>query len=133
MNYQPIYLNYNEDQLTRCRERLRALLRDCGGAKGALITTMAADVVAHTLDDDLASRKLSTMTSSLLDLGELIAQESLQKQCQFTIVENSDGRVVSLRINDDLMLTSIFSRESNLGMALSHSRKAADDLAKLLV
>lgn len=131
MNYQPNFASYSENQLSRCQERLHSLLRDCGGSKGALVTTMTADVVLHTLSDELASRKLSTMTGSLLDLGELIAQESLQKQCQFTIVENSDGRVVSLRINDELMLTVIFGKESNLGLALSHSRKAADDLASV--
>ena len=99
---------------------------------GAMITTMHADVIVYTLDNRIHPEKLSTMTGSLLDLGEVIAEETLQKECQFTIVENTDGRVVSLQIDDNLMLTCIANRLGNLGLVLSYGRKTADELANIM-
>jgi len=72
------------------------------------------------------------MNSSLLALGESIARESQQRLCQFVILENSDGRVVSLRVNDLLMLTCISSKEINLGMLLSVGRNTASKLQEIL-
>jgi len=94
--------------------------------------TVDGHEIAYSLKRDLPTHKISTMNSSLLALGESIARESLQQLCQFVILENSDGRVVSLRINDILMLTCISSKSTNLGMLLSAGRNTADSLAKIL-
>ena len=107
-------------------------MRMCVGAYGALISTVDGHEIAASLKRDIPAHKISTMNSALLALGESIAKESSQRLCQFVILENSDGRVVSLRINDILMLTCISTKETNLGMLLSSGRHTADILANIL-
>lgn len=127
-----IVVNYTKEQLAQSEARLAEFMSTCIGAYGALISTVDGHEIAYSLKRDLPTHKISTMNSSLLALGESIARESLQQLCQFVILENSDGRVVSLRINDILMLTCISSKSTNLGMLLSAGRNTADSLAKIL-
>lgn len=127
-----IVVNYTKEQLAQSEAKLAEFMSACIGAYGALISTVDGHEIAYSLKRDLPTHKISTMNSSLLALGESIARESLQQLCQFVILENSDGRVVSLRINDILMLTCISSKSTNLGMLLSAGRNTADSLAKIL-
>ncbi|MCP5451587.1 MAG: hypothetical protein H6972_13775 [Gammaproteobacteria bacterium] len=127
-----IVVNYTKEQLAQSDAKLAEFMSTCIGAYGALISTVDGHEIAYSLKRDLPTHKISTMNSSLLALGESIARESLQQLCQFVILENSDGRVVSLRINDILMLTCISSKSTNLGMLLSAGRNTADSLAKIL-
>ena len=128
-----IVVNYTKEQLAQSEAKLAEFMSACIGAYGALISTVDGHEIAYSLKRDLPTHKISTMNSSLLALGESIARESLQQLCQFVILENSDGRVVSLRINDILMLTCISSKSTNLGMLLSAGRNTADCLAKILL
>lgn len=132
MNYDAIPLDYSEEQLQRSRKELEGLMDRISGIGSILITNNTADVVLDILQPGIHAFKLSTMTGSLVDLGEYIARESGQQHGQFAIVENTDGRVVSLRINADLVMTCISSRRSNLGMVLSAGRTTADALAGIL-
>ncbi len=127
-----IVVNYTKEQLAQSEAKLAEFMSACIGAYGALISTVDGHEIAYSLKRDLPTHKISTMNSSLLALGESIARESLQQLCQFVILENSDGRVVSLRVNDILMLTCISSKSTNLGMLLSAGRNTADSLAKIL-
>lgn len=127
-----IVVNYTKEQLAQSEAKLAEFMNTCIGAYGALISTVDGHEIAYSLKRDLPTHKISTMNSSLLALGESIARESSQQLCQFVILENSDGRVVSLRINDILMLTCISSKSTNLGMLLSAGRNTADSLAKIL-
>lgn len=134
MEYEDIIVvNYTKEQLAQSEAKLAEFMSTCIGAYGALISTVDGHEIAYSLKRDLPTHKISTMNSSLLALGESIARESLQQLCQFVILENSDGRVVSLRINDILMLTCISSKSTNLGMLLSAGRNTADSLAKILL
>lgn len=125
--------NYSEEQLAESKRQLTQLMRSCAGVYGLLIHTVDGHDLLSVFTRDLPSTKISTMTSSFLALGETIASESLQKFCQFAMLENSNGRVISLRINQILMLTCISTKESNPGMLLSTGKSAADAIANILV
>jgi predicted regulator of Ras-like GTPase activity (Roadblock/LC7/MglB family) len=71
------------------------------------------------------------MNSSMLALAETLAKESSQQLCRFVILENSDGRIVSLRVNDILLLTCVSNQDSNLGYVLNTGQSAAIDLAEI--
>jgi predicted regulator of Ras-like GTPase activity (Roadblock/LC7/MglB family) len=71
------------------------------------------------------------MNSSMLALAETLARESSQKLCRFVILENSDGRIVNLRVNDTLLLTCVSNKDSNLGIVLNTGQNAANDLAEI--
>lgn len=127
-----LIVNYTKLQLTQCDRQLKEFMQLCPGAYGAIISTVDGHELVYTLKRDLPAHKIATMNSSLLALGESIARESQQQLCQFVILENSNGRVVSLRINDFLMLTCISSKEINLGMLLSVGRNTASRLQEIL-
>ena len=127
-----VIASFSKEQLSQSQEKLAEFMRSCPGAYGVLISTVDGHEIAYSLKRDMPPHKISTMNSSLLALGESIAKESLQQLCQFVILENSDGRVVSLRINQILMLTCISTKNTNLGMLLSAGRNTADSLAKIL-
>lgn len=133
MNYDAQPVAYSEEQLTRSRKELEDLMDRIPGIGSILITTNTADLVLDILDPGIHPFKLSTMTGSLIDLSEYIAEESLQRESQFAIVENTDGRVISLRVNKQLIMTCVSNRSSNLGMVLSAGRITADTLAGILV
>ncbi|NJN45447.1 MAG: hypothetical protein HC808_01980 [Candidatus Competibacteraceae bacterium] len=127
-----VVADFSKQQLALSEQRLIEFTRNCAGVYGAIISTVDGHSVAQALKRDIPANKISTMTSSLLALGESIARESEQRFCQFVILDNSNGRVVSLRINDILMLTCISTKDSNLGMLLSNGRSTADALSELL-
>ena len=127
-----LIVNYTKLQLTQCDRQLKEFMQICPGAYGALISTVDGHELVYTLKRDLPAHKIATMNSSLLALGESIARESQQQLCQFVILENSNGRVVSLRVNDFLMLTCISGKEINLGMLLSVGRNTASKLQEIL-
>lgn len=133
MDYDHITVtHYTDEQLLQSKLKLKELMRGCPGIYGILIHTVDGHDLLSVFTRDIPSTKISTMTSSFLALGESIARESLQAFCQFTMIENSDGRIVSLRINEILMLTCISTKDSNLGMLLSTGRMTADTISKLL-
>jgi predicted regulator of Ras-like GTPase activity (Roadblock/LC7/MglB family) len=127
-----VVADFSKEQVALSEQRLMEFTRNCAGVYGAIISTVDGHSVAQALKRDIPANKISTMTSSLLALGESIARESEQRFCQFVILDNSNGRVVSLRINDILMLTCISTKDSNLGMLLSSGRSTADALSEIL-
>lgn len=131
-NEEHLLVSFSKEQLALSENQLDEFMRVCPGAYGVLISTVDGHELLYLVKRDIPIHKISTMNSSLLALGESIARESSQKLCQFVILENSDGRVVSLRINDILMLTCISSKDTNLGMLLSVGRNTASDLMKIL-
>lgn len=124
-------ISYQEEQLAEGRDQLGAFLNACEGSYGVIVSSIDGNSVIHRVNQDLPIERLANMTSSLLALGETIARESLQCLCRFVILENSDGRVVCLRINQVLMLTCITGKQSNLGMVLNIGQKTSDGLAEI--
>ena len=97
-----------------------------------IVSSVDGNEVLSEVSRTLPTDRLATMNSSMLALAETMARESDQRQCRFVILENSNGRLVSLRINETLLLTCVANTESNLGMVLHTGQKTADALANLL-
>lgn len=132
MEHDDLVVNFTRLQLTQCERKLKEFLQSCPEAYGAIISTVDGHEIAYSLTRDIPPHKIATMNSSLLALGETIARESQQRVCQFVILENSDGRVVSLHINNLLMLTCISTNGINLGLLLSMGRSTASALKIIL-
>ena len=109
-----------------CQEQFDQVIDSCHGVYGVLISTVDGHEVIKKFKQDMPASKMSAMTSSLLALGETIAREAGQQLCRFVIVENSDGYVLTLRVGQKLVLTTIAGTETNLGMLHSVSKSAAE-------
>ena len=118
-------------QKIQARGCIQGYMNDCKGMYGMVISTVDGNEVMHTVEREIPTDRLAVMNSSMLALAETLAQESSQHLCRFVILENSDGRIVSLRVNDTLLLTCISNRGSNLGIVLRTGQSAAAELAEI--
>lgn len=127
----PYPSRYHPDQIAESRVQMEAAMPGCRGLYGLIISTIDGNELVSVLGQELPSNRIGTMNSSLLALSETIAKESGQRLCRFVILENSDGRVVCLRINRTLVLTCIATTSNSLGMVLNAGRKLAESLGEL--
>lgn len=111
---------------------LTELIDSSDGIQAAIISTIDGHCVQAHNAPHISGERLSAMTSSLLALGETLAVEIQHNLCNFVIVDNKDGYLVTLKIKDEYLLSTIARRSINLGMLLSSSRIAAENLAKVL-
>lgn len=77
-------------------------------------------------------RKISTMSSALVALGDSIAKEAEQASCNFAILENEGGRMIVMRISKYIALATIADGSSSLGLVLSSTQPVAKDLKVIL-
>jgi predicted regulator of Ras-like GTPase activity (Roadblock/LC7/MglB family) len=124
-------MNINQLQFLRASSRLQKYMEDCKGMYGMLVSTVDGNEVMHVVEREIPTDRLAAMNSSMLALAETLARESSQKLCRFVILENSDGRIVNLRVNDTLLLTCVSNKDSNLGIVLNTGQNAANDLAEI--
>ncbi|MEY1660818.1 roadblock/LC7 domain-containing protein [Isoalcanivorax beigongshangi] len=114
-------------------ERLMAdTCRDTDGVYGMLLCTSDGQAQATYIERQEQGGRLSAMSSSLLALAETIARETRQQQCRYVILDNTDGFVVSLRVDSRLTLTCLGNQRINLGMLLSTSKMTAERLQQLI-
>ena len=116
-------------------EDIQAVLRQCldyPGVYGVILSTIDGNALEQVLKRDISADRIATMNSSLLALAETLTKETQQQQNRFVILENSDGRIVSLRVNRTLLMTAISYHDSNLGMVLKISQNTANALARLI-
>jgi predicted regulator of Ras-like GTPase activity (Roadblock/LC7/MglB family) len=123
--------NINRLQLAQAHSSLQGYMEDCKGMYGMIVSTVDGNEVMHIIEREIPSDRLAVMNSSMLALAETLAKESAQRMCRFVILENSDGRIVTLRVNDLLLLTCISNKDSNLGIVLNTGQSAAIELAKI--
>ncbi|MEZ5593842.1 MAG: roadblock/LC7 domain-containing protein [Gammaproteobacteria bacterium] len=130
--YIPLANRLSEEQKSSMKSFLEQLAGQNNGVYGAFVSSIDGNEIVTFTKRDLPTSRMANMTSSLLALGETIARESQQNICQFVILENTDGRIVSLRINDNMMLTCISTPKTNLGMLLSSGRIIAEGIGKIV-
>jgi predicted regulator of Ras-like GTPase activity (Roadblock/LC7/MglB family) len=116
----------------RLTQRLVKLLQDCDAIKAGVVATLDGNMCAHYQHTDFPMDRLATMGSSLMALGDTITAELSLGTCDKIISENQDGIVAFMHINDILVLITITTEKSGLGMLLSYSRNCAKDMAGLV-
>lgn len=124
--------NLSEQTIHSCRDTLQSLQSNLGSIQAAIISTVDGHFVTGYHTDKISGERFSAMNSSMLALGETLAIEAQQDVCNFVIVDNAKGYIVSLKIKSVYLLTTITQRSINLGLLLSHSRACAENLAHLL-
>lgn len=112
--------------------RLTKLLDNCSLIEAGVVATLDGHLCAMKQQKaQYPLERLATMGSTLMALGDTITRELKMGNCDNIISENRNGIVVFMHINDDLVLVTL-STQKSLGMLLSHSRKCAEDMSKLL-
>lgn len=113
-------------------KQYESLFEAVPGLYGVLFATADGDPVSARLQEGMERERLAAMSSSLVALGETMAKAADQQECEYAIVQNSDGYVVSLRIGKHLLLSAFARRDTNLGMLLSRCRNTAENVSAKL-
>ncbi|KPV40718.1 hypothetical protein AN478_06060 [Thiohalorhabdus denitrificans] len=112
--------------------RLKELLESQTEVTGAVISTEDGHALAGYSRRELSGERIAAMSSSLVGLGGTMAHTVGQGENEFVIVQNNDGYVATLRIDNRHLLTVAAKAGINLGMLLTLSRNTAKDLAAIV-
>ncbi len=88
--------------------------------------------IASYMPQDLMDEHLSAMSAAMVGLGERIARELGRGNLDHLMIKGESGFVVLMSVNEEAVLTSVFSDEAKLGLLLLDMRRAVSDLAKMM-
>lgn len=111
---------------------LKSLLDTCSVIDAAVVATMDGHLCATEQRTAYSMDRLATMGSSLMSLGDTITAELKMGTCKNLIAENQSGIVAFMHVNENLVLISLTTAQTGLGMLLSHSKKSAAKMAEAL-
>lgn len=111
-------------------EHLGKLLASNTAIYAVMLSSIDGHAIASKAKSEFTDSKLAAMTSSCLALGEKIALEANQKGCDIVIIQNEDGFLTIKRIGKRLVITTLSNKDVSMGMLLSATRNAAEDLEK---
>lgn len=125
-------------QIQQLQQRLLELLERCQAIDAAVVVTVDGYTYAtqqrqaNQINQAKSSQleRVATMGSTLMSLGDTMTAELNMGSCDNIIAENKHGIVAFMHINNDLVLVSLTGQKNALGLLLSHSRKAAENMAK---
>jgi predicted regulator of Ras-like GTPase activity (Roadblock/LC7/MglB family) len=114
-------------------QRLNKLTDQCDVIEAAVVATLDGYTCAmKQRSQHYQLERLATMGSTLMSLGDTITAELRMGTCENVISENKNGIVAFMHINENLVLVTLTTQKNGLGMLLSHSRRCAEDLRKVL-
>lgn len=102
--------------------RLDELVNDGMQVDAALAVTTDGHLVASAQKKEITFKRLAAMGSTLMSLGDTITKELEMGSCKNIIAENEGGVVVFMHISKNLVMVSLTSSGSGLGLLLSASR-----------
>lgn len=112
--------------------RVERLVSEQTDVMGAVVASEDGHAIAAYSRRDLPGERIAAMGSSLVGLGSTMAETVGQGSNEFVIIQNKEGYVATLRIDSRHLLTVAANSGVNLGMLLSLSRSAAEELASAL-
>jgi predicted regulator of Ras-like GTPase activity (Roadblock/LC7/MglB family) len=122
----------SSEQKQLLNNKLQTLLENSEEIAAALVTTVDGHLCAMYQRQNYPLDRLATMGSSLMSLGDTITAELKMGSCRNIISENESGIVTFMHVNNSLVLVTITLQKNALGLLLAHSRKTAEEMAKLV-
>ena len=77
-------------------------------------------------------KRIATMGSSLMSLGDTITAELNMGNCRNLISENEGGIIAYMHINEDIVLVTLTHNTSALGLLLSATRNCCNKVRERL-
>lgn len=116
-------INTSQDVLLK---HLIALLQGCSDIYAAVVATIDGyPLAACSQEHTLPEKQLAAMSSTLVSLGDSVAEMLKQGACKNILVENEHGTILVLHAGDNMVLMSGARPDARLGTVLSYSRTAA--------
>lgn len=113
-------------------ERLRDLQASSPDIEGSAIVSVDGLIMASALLPEIEEDRVSAMSAAMLSLGERIALELGRGKLDQVYIKGDNGYVILLNIGEDAVLTIMARKQAKLGLILLDTRRAAEELAKLI-
>jgi len=117
-------------------QMLKSILSDLNGASGDIEASavISSDglTMAALLPQDVDEDRVGAMAAAMLSLGERTARELTRGDLDQVMVKGEDGYVLMSHAGADAVLTVIARKESKLGLIFLDSKRAAQNIAKIL-
>jgi predicted regulator of Ras-like GTPase activity (Roadblock/LC7/MglB family) len=115
-----------------CAEHIEKLLKDSTDIYGAIVASVDGFEIASQVRDDMSSRKLSAISSSLLALAVAVCSEGGVGECRDMVIDASEGRVFLMDIpsRKKLLLMVLCGNVAMLGKVFWSARNARESMSK---
>ncbi len=107
---------------------LREFVERQPSVDGALLVSVDGHLVSKAISGEDSTRRLASMGSSLMSLGNTVTGEMQMGLCKNVIVENEEGFITFMNVNKKLVLVTYTTTPNGLGLLLSASRGCAEKL-----
>lgn len=118
----------NNKQRKIIRDGIKHLVESFDAVDAAVIVTIDGNMVEKHEKARHPMKRLATMGSSLMSLGDTITAELGMGSCRNIISENQGGLIAFMHVTEDLVLVSMSYTTGSLGLLLSASRKCAETI-----
>jgi len=121
-----------DQQRQTLEHALKALIDQTEIINAAVVLTVDGHLQAMAQKQNYPLERVAAMGSSFMSLGDTITAELSMGVCRNIISENEHGIIVFMHINDSMILVSMTTDTSALGLLLSHSRISTKKMQKML-
>ncbi len=121
--------NRTEQMVTRLRQMQVA----SPAIEASAVVSVDGLIIASALPNEVEEDRVSAMSAAMLSLGERISAELGRGSLEQVYIKGNDGYVLLTSIGSDAVLTALAGPNAKLGLIFLEMRRAADELAKVVV
>ncbi len=114
-------------------DRLRDLQASTPDVEASAVVSVDGLVIASNLPADVEEDRVSAMSAAMLSLGERIASELRRGTLDQVYIRGDHGYIILSAVGEEAVLTVLARPEAKLGLIFLDMRRAARDLADLLM
>ncbi len=113
--------------------RLRQMQVASPEIEASAVVSVDGLIIASALPNEVEEDRVSAMSAAMLSLGERISAELGRGSLEQVYIKGNDGFVLLTSIGSDAVLTALAGPNAKLGLIFLEMRRAADELAKVVV
>ena len=113
--------------------RLIKLEQNVEGITASILIEASGYPIAAALRSDVGQDKLSAASAALFSIAERISRDLKMGNVEINIVQSEGGYVVVMEVRPEARLVVQASKDSKIGVVLLETKKAAQDLEKILL
>lgn len=114
-------------------DRLRELQANTPDVEASAVVSVDGLIMASALPGSVEEDRVSAMSAAMLSLGERIATELGRGGLDEVYIHGDAGYVLLMSVGRDAVLTVLAREQAKLGLVLLEMRRAAEDLARLVI
>ncbi len=114
-------------------DRLRELQANTPDVEASAVVSVDGLIMASALPGSVEEDRVSAMSAAMLSLGERIATELGRGGLDEVYIHGDQGYVLLMSVGRDAVLTVLAREQAKLGLVLLEMRRAAEDLARLVI